>query len=546
MSSQPPPIPFPINPIFNVLDWVYDSTVLTVAIANTLYLQKAGDTATGLINFSAGLTATYASFSGLVTTNNTLTFRDATDDTGDITGTSGSLVLTALNDMTFSTNSGSQPLVLGRTTTTLQANDIVINASQLLTIGGSTMDINSGVEGINILGARIEIESIEVSIGVDTTTSISMGNGISTFELTSTTIDLTSSDKMTLASDSDMVLQALNNTNSAYIELDTTFIKTANTKEIDLTASGVIELTTASNMTLTGAQVNSTATTSCTFTTPNVTINSPDTVGTYLQLIPTYDAGLTDSATLFFGSLTQGANSYIGIDSLTSMAMAISSTGSIILNSAVDMVQLIAQPTYPSITPTAIATTQYVSTAIAAIPAPISDILIGSLTMYGGVSAPAGYLLCDGTQYDPATYPALYAVIGNTYGGVINTTFNVPDMRGRAPFGSETISPLEGITVDGGASSTFYTRQVSGGSKMFDDNQIAPHSHNNPQNEGSYAYSATSNDNTAVGGIKITRLITLETTPFNATTTEQTNFNAFQSQSEYMPPYCAVNYLIKT
>jgi microcystin-dependent protein len=60
---------------------------------------------------------------------------------------------------------------------------------------------------------------------------------------------------MTLASDSDMVLQALNGTNTAYIELDTTFIRTLNTVEIDLTASGVIELTTASNMTLTGSTI---------------------------------------------------------------------------------------------------------------------------------------------------------------------------------------------------------------------------------------------------------------------------------------------------
>ena len=161
MSSQQPPIPFPINPIFNPLDWGYpDLTFLTIAIANTLYIQKAGDTATGLINFSAGITSTYAAFSGLVSTNNTLMFQDATDDTGNITGISGSLVLTALNDMTFATNSsGVYPLVLGTDNITMQSSEIVINASDQITIDGGTIDINIGAEGINILGARIEIDN---------------------------------------------------------------------------------------------------------------------------------------------------------------------------------------------------------------------------------------------------------------------------------------------------------------------------------------------------------------------------------------------------
>lgn len=62
----------------------------------------------------------------------------------------------------------------------------------------------------------------------------------------------------------------------------------------------------------------------------------------------------------------------------------------------------------------------------------------GSITMYGGATAPTGYLLCDGTSYLRATYPDLFTVISTTYGSVDGTHFNVPDMRGRTPVGVGT------------------------------------------------------------------------------------------------------------
>lgn len=62
---------------------------------------------------------------------------------------------------------------------------------------------------------------------------------------------------------------------------------------------------------------------------------------------------------------------------------------------------------------------------------------IGAILMYGGASAPTGYLKCDWTAYDPALYPDLYAVIGYTYGNSAGN-FRVPDFRGRVPIGVGT------------------------------------------------------------------------------------------------------------
>lgn len=63
--------------------------------------------------------------------------------------------------------------------------------------------------------------------------------------------------------------------------------------------------------------------------------------------------------------------------------------------------------------------------------APAALVPPGAIIPYGGSSAPAGYLLCDGTSYLQATYSALYSAIGNAYGEPDGTHFNVPDLRGQ-------------------------------------------------------------------------------------------------------------------
>ena len=61
----------------------------------------------------------------------------------------------------------------------------------------------------------------------------------------------------------------------------------------------------------------------------------------------------------------------------------------------------------------------------------------GSITMFGGALAPLGYLLCDGSAVSRTLFADLFTAIGTTYGvGNGTTTFNVPDLRGRAPIGA--------------------------------------------------------------------------------------------------------------
>ena len=61
---------------------------------------------------------------------------------------------------------------------------------------------------------------------------------------------------------------------------------------------------------------------------------------------------------------------------------------------------------------------------------------IGSITQYAGLSAPSGWLICNGSAIDRTTYSALFTVISTTYGiGDGSTTFNIPNLSGRVPVG---------------------------------------------------------------------------------------------------------------
>lgn len=49
------------------------------------------------------------------------------------------------------------------------------------------------------------------------------------------------------------------------------------------------------------------------------------------------------------------------------------------------------------------------------------------------ISIDAGWHLCDGSLLKMEEYPELFALIGTTYGGDGQTTFALPDLRGRVP-----------------------------------------------------------------------------------------------------------------
>ena len=58
---------------------------------------------------------------------------------------------------------------------------------------------------------------------------------------------------------------------------------------------------------------------------------------------------------------------------------------------------------------------------------------IGQIQLFAFNRAPSGWQPCDGQVVSISRFPALYSLIGTTYGGDGTSTFALPDLRGRAP-----------------------------------------------------------------------------------------------------------------
>jgi len=58
---------------------------------------------------------------------------------------------------------------------------------------------------------------------------------------------------------------------------------------------------------------------------------------------------------------------------------------------------------------------------------------IGEIRMFAGNFAPAGWMFCDGQLLPISENETLFNLIGTTYGGDGQSTFGLPDLRGRLP-----------------------------------------------------------------------------------------------------------------
>lgn len=75
-----------------------------------------------------------------------------------------------------------------------------------------------------------------------------------------------------------------------------------------------------------------------------------------------------------------------------------------------------------------------------------NSVPVGAIVPMAAPSVPAGFLECNGATIKRADYPALFSLIGTTYGaGDGSTTFTLPDLRGEFIRGWDN-----GRTVDNG------------------------------------------------------------------------------------------------
>jgi len=101
---------------------------------------------------------------------------------------------------------------------------------------------------------------------------------------------------------------------------------------------------------------------------------------------------------------------------------------------------------------------------------------VGMVVPYAGNTAPNGWLLCSNVAVSRATYSALFAVIGTTYGsGDGVTTFNLPDLRGRYVAGRDDMGGFSAMRITSANSGIIATTLgANGGSEL-----LHQHQHNN-------------------------------------------------------------------
>lgn len=63
---------------------------------------------------------------------------------------------------------------------------------------------------------------------------------------------------------------------------------------------------------------------------------------------------------------------------------------------------------------------------------------LGEIQLFSGSYAPRGWAVCAGQTLSIASNTALFALLGTTFGGNGITTFQLPDLRGRVPLGTDT------------------------------------------------------------------------------------------------------------
>ncbi len=63
----------------------------------------------------------------------------------------------------------------------------------------------------------------------------------------------------------------------------------------------------------------------------------------------------------------------------------------------------------------------------------MSSPYVGEIRIFAGNFAPYGWMFCDGSLLSIPEYETLFNLIGTTYGGDGQSTFALPDLRGRLP-----------------------------------------------------------------------------------------------------------------
>jgi microcystin-dependent protein len=112
---------------------------------------------------------------------------------------------------------------------------------------------------------------------------------------------------------------------------------------------------------------------------------------------------------------------------------------------------------------------------------PVIGMPTAAVQAFAGATAPTGWLLCYGQAVSRTTYADLFAVVSTTYGaGNGTTTFNLPDLRGRAIAGKDDMggTAASRLTTTGlGATAIVLGHAGGGETHTLTTSELPSHSH---------------------------------------------------------------------
>ena len=172
----------------------------------------------------------------------------------------------------------------------------------------------------------------------------------------------------------------------------------------------------------------------------------------------------------------------------------------------------------------------------------------GSIVMFGGLSAPSDWLLCNGALVSRSTYSALFTAIGTTFGsGDGLTTFKLPDLRSRFPVGvgdgGANLSNRNPGDTGGAETHTLTTAQMPSHNHSGSTDYESSHRHSFPlRNTGA----GTIVSEARAGGDDIESTRTEFTSSAGGHSHSLSiNSNGGGGAHNNMPPYLALNYIIR-
>ena len=186
----------------------------------------------------------------------------------------------------------------------------------------------------------------------------------------------------------------------------------------------------------------------------------------------------------------------------------------------------------------------------------IQGVNTGIVVPWGSASIPSGFLLCDGQSVSQATYAALFAVIGTTYGNPGGGNFNVPDLRDRTIVGVSS-SNSKALAQSIGANTVTPTGNIAGstGSTTLTSAQIPAHAHQFSATNlcsqrifyvPSMAAMSAVSGGEGPGNIRGNQCVSLSQTGSGQSHDHTLSANFSGSANSVLQPGLVLNYIIKT